>query len=98
MGIVREQGRLGWRYGAKRACSAVGSCLGIALALAGCQGGEMGSAGRISSSIIGGTPDSGDPAVILLRGSFGGFCSGTLVAPTVVLTAAHCVERGLATA
>src|SRR5215813_8187623 len=53
--------------------------------------------------IIGGEPDSGDPSVVAVYGvrpgSPGGLlCTGSVVAPTVVLTAAHCVaasETGL---
>ncbi len=44
--------------------------------------------------IIGGTPTSGWPAVgaYLIDGGYGGMCTATLVAPDVLLTAAHCVE------
>jgi hypothetical protein len=49
-----------------------------------------------SSEIQGGALDKRDPAVglVWLRG--GGFCSGTLIAPDVVLTAGHCVEEPVA--
>jgi secreted trypsin-like serine protease len=43
-------------------------------------------------SIQGGTADSGDPAVGLIWFQGGGFCTGTLISPTVVLTAGHCVQ------
>jgi secreted trypsin-like serine protease len=34
---------------------------------------------------------TGDPAVGIVWGANGGLCTGTLIAPTVVLTAGHCV-------
>jgi hypothetical protein len=44
-------------------------------------------------AIVGGTPTTGDPAVVALaRDLVGAYCSGSIVAPTLVLTAAHCVK------
>jgi hypothetical protein len=42
-------------------------------------------------SIQGGSKDAKDPAVGLVWIRGGGFCTGTLIAPNVVLTAGHCV-------
>jgi secreted trypsin-like serine protease len=62
--------------------------------LAGCGGAVDDATGESDDAIIGGSTDSGDPAVVMLRSGSSGFCTGTLISPTVVLTAAHCVEGG----
>ena len=48
---------------------------------------------RVSEPIIGGSVDTSDAAVVALsQPSTGMLCSGALVAPSLVLTAAHCVS------
>lgn len=59
-------------------------CAGCALESA---PGEVGSTQAISS----GTPDDGDLGVVALLSAGERGCSGTLVAPRVVVTAGHCV-------
>lgn len=54
------------------------------------------SVGTAEQEIIGGTLDNGDMAVVQLA-AYGGnqfatYCTGTLVAPQTILTAAHCVN------
>lgn len=44
-----------------------------------------------SSPIVDGTRELGEMAVVTVE-TFGGLCSGTLIAPNVVLTAKHCVQ------
>lgn len=71
----------------------------LALAATAClgQGSSAEDLGAAQQSIIGGTPTSGDPAVMMLvsypadKSTFDA-CTASLVTPTVLLTAAHCVD------
>lgn len=61
--------------------------------LAACQAGGPLDTGEARRPLIGGEIDVADPAVVALtRGGSSSFCTGTLVSPSVVLTAAHCVD------
>jgi V8-like Glu-specific endopeptidase len=46
-----------------------------------------------ASPIVGGARDDRHPAVVALTFQHQAFCSGTLVSPTVVVTAAHCLHE-----
>ena len=67
----------------------------LALAAVSCTAGEGAQPVGISgSAITQGTPTSGDLGVVALLESGSLVCTATLVAPRVLLTAAHCLPEG----
>ena len=53
--------------------------------------GDVVPSAQADQPIVNGQIASGDPAVVALVGNNNFLCTGTLIRPTVVLTAAHCV-------
>src|SRR5262245_6806367 len=77
--------------------------LGMALSLVACAAADPLSTPpeEAQEPIIGGTDDSGDNAVVAFFGhkpgeTKGGLCTATVISPTWVLTAAHCVDPAVA--
>jgi hypothetical protein len=52
-------------------------------------------AGR-GRAIVGGETDPGDPAVVAIVGEGQAYCTGTLISPRLVVTAAHCLDPSFA--
>lgn len=77
-----------------RATACVAACL---LACGTRDADSMERVAQTSSPITHGTDDAGDPAVVAVLDPTGAMaCSGTLIAPHIVLTAAHCTVPAIA--
>ena len=72
----------------------ISACIALTALLASCQTGtENPRVQQAEHEIIGGVLNSGDDAVVAVF--VGGLCTGTLIAPRIVLTAAHCVADAI---
>jgi hypothetical protein len=77
-------------------------CVSLGASACSADGGADGHSDRASAEIVGGEIDPGDPAVVHLLGQTtlpgssqqtqSTHCTGSLIAPTVILTAAHCAK------
>lgn len=76
----------------------IAAAMGSAACSAGAEDAARERVGRATRPIISGSPSSADQdAVVLIaileNGDIGGTCTGTMVAPNLVLTALHCVAE-----
>jgi len=65
--------------------------LGLALFTTGCGSAE--ETERTNAAVFGGAPAPDDTAVVAVVNFAGGQCSGSLIAPNLVMTARHCVAK-----
>ena len=69
----------------------------LLLSACACAASDEGDLGVVRAPVIAGTLDEGDPAVVaLLEGPQQFYCTGALISPKVILTAAHCLEGATA--
>jgi hypothetical protein len=64
--------------------------LATAIALGACAV-DRAEPGRTEAPITSGTPTEGDPSVVGISGSGTILCTGVVIGPRLVLTAAHCL-------
>ncbi len=75
----------------KKALSALAMCVVL-----GCTAEPLETVGESQLGIVNGTSGGNSAVVVLQNIANGGLCTGTLIAPRVVLTAKHCVQAAFA--
>src|ERR1700733_10408468 len=81
--------------GCARLKRSVTAPLALAVALGACSSGSPAeTTAQVATAIVGGQDDTGDSGVVALLRGGALVCTGVLIAPHVVLTAAHCVAFG----
>jgi len=73
----------------------LGFSFSLSFSLVACTTAEPAAPSSSSEAEIQGGRPGGDLAVGMIRFANGGLCTGTLIAPDVVLTAAHCIQDGI---
>ena len=73
--------------------SLISVIFGISLGLIGCADVNQldDEVPEIDHKIIGGVVENAEPQAVVLRLGQSGLCTGTIIAPKLVLTAAHCI-------
>src|SRR5262245_51911880 len=93
--IARERAQVGRRRDGMALCERSVIAVAVILLAEGCGQSFEKLPSQTMSPITGGAVDQGDPSVVAILGSTGGgyICTGTLIAPNLVLTAHHCVAN-----
>ena len=67
--------------------------LALIMGIYGCADTHIEDEDFIDTKIIGGIFEANEPQAVAIRIQPRGICTGTVIAPRLVLTAAHCIQR-----